>query len=60
VMMLVLQLGVGLAATLLGFELCQGLDRWPWPNRALRQIATLWFVFGVSLGVRALLLLAAS
>ncbi len=59
-MMLVLQLVVGLAATLLGFELCQGLDRWPWPNRALRQIATLWFVFGVSLGVRYLLLLAAS
>jgi hypothetical protein len=51
---------VGLAATLLGFELCQGLDRWPWPNRVLRQIATLWFVFGISLGVRALLLLAAA
>ncbi len=59
-MVVVLQLLVGLAATLLGFELCHGLDHWPWPNRALRQIATLWFVFGVSVAVRALLLLAAS
>ena len=59
-MILVFQLTIGLAATLLGFELSQGLDRWPWPNRVLRQIATLWFVFGVSVAVRALLLLAAS
>ena len=59
-MVLVFQVLVGLAATLLGFELCQGVDRWLWPNRALRQIATLWFVFGVSLAVRSLLLLAAS
>ncbi len=59
-MIVVFQLSVGLVATLLGFELSQGLERWPWPNRALRQIATLWFVFGVSLVVHLLLLLAAS